>query len=608
MNCLACKTPQVGSPFKAGRSISIEANGEEPQKYDLLVLACDPQDDNLTEEVMKKTATEKKVFSSNVMKSFIFQTTLVKFPKVNNSDDPIEIFNPINLTKAQGFLHSYRSETRKEAYQRTVQSKSSDPEAYYANLLNGVSHEYVTMYQIIDPTKSERMNEDEMWQLLQEQMNDPTNKKWFPYDASQGEKIVQFHTKYFDHFTIPALKNQTNTRTNNWRILDMQGKKNTIYVHASTAFESVLHIYNYVELLQKTCHDSFPTPKDSKIAVIGAGPSGLLISRKLVQMGYTNITIYESNKDYSGPDELYAGKTQTNMISQSRLSYRIPAELGTCYLSPAYQQMYKDFDKTHLLGREGDKNELISLDQIENGPIVKDIITTGQFDVDGPVMRLYNSYPDVFGFPNDEFPYRMNFEKYQVVKGFEEHYKGKRMSVDKLKSKFPGFLFDVIGVAAIEYIIYHIEHYGKYVPLPPTQSRIKNEIFANDIYSFLKKKNMLSLLGLLQFGYSLQGYGSTSEGDSMSAFYLLMWVTPNLFMTFIHNDVKQIIKDGLKKVYIDPFWFKKDVPVVAALSKGWGDVWKNLKTQLDSEYTEDNRKKVTVKYEAKVTKIIRDNV
>ena len=167
MNCLPCKTPQVGTPFKAGRSITIESNGDEPQKYDLLVIACDPQSDNLTEEVMKKTATEKKVFSSKVMKSFIFQTTLVKFPKVDSPDDPIEIFNPINLKKAEGLLHSYRSETRKEAYQRTVQSKTSDPKAYYTNLLNGVSHEYVTMYQIIDPTQhSKRMNEDQIFKLV----------------------------------------------------------------------------------------------------------------------------------------------------------------------------------------------------------------------------------------------------------------------------------------------------------------------------------------------------------------------------------------------------------------------------------------------------------
>ena len=535
----------------------------------------------------------------------------MKFPKVNKVDDPVEIFNPVNLNKSEGLLHSYRSETRKEAYQLTAQSNTKDPKTFYSDLLSKVSYEYVTMYQLIDPTKADKMNKEQIYELLKQQMNDEKNKHWFPYDASKGERVTYFHTKYFDHFTIPSLKNQSNTRTNNWRILDLQGKKNTMYVHASTAFESVLHIFNYIELLERTCIETFPPDKQSKIAIVGAGPSGLLAARKLVQMRYTDITVYESKPNDSGPDQLYAGKTQTNMLSQDRLNYRIPAELGTCYLSPAYKDMYDEFNKTHLLGRDGDKNELISLDQIENGPVVKDIITDGQFDENGPVKRLLKAYPDVLdlGEYEGDFPYRMDFEKYQVVKGFEEHYKGKGLSVEKLKRDFPGFLYKVIGLAAIKYITYHCENYGKYTPFPPTQRRIKGEIFSNDIYSFLKKKNLLCLFGILQFGYSLQGYGSTAKGDKMSAFYLLMWVTPNVFMNFIHNDVKQTIKDGLEKIHIDPVWFKKDVPVVAALSKGWGDVWKNLKKQFKDETTDDGkRKKVTIKYDTFITNITRDNV
>merc|ERR1712150_354457 len=104
------------------------------------------------------------------------------------------------------------------------------------------------------------------------------------------------------------------------------------------------------------------------------------------------------------------------------------------------------------------------------------------------------------------------------------------------------------------------------------------------------------------------GYGSTAEGDKMSAFYLLMWVTPNVFMTFIHNHVKQIIKDGLEDIHINPTWFKQDVPVVAALSKGWGDIWKNLKNKLEEETTKDGTEKVTFKYNTEIKKIMRDNV
>ena len=64
----------------------------------------------------------------------------MKFPKVNKVDDPVEIFNPVNLNKSEGLLHSYRSETRKEAYQLTAQSNTKDPKTFYSDLLSKVSY------------------------------------------------------------------------------------------------------------------------------------------------------------------------------------------------------------------------------------------------------------------------------------------------------------------------------------------------------------------------------------------------------------------------------------------------------------------------------------
>ncbi len=113
---------------------------------------------------------------------------------------------------------------------------------------------------------------------------------------------------------------------------------------------------------------------------------------------------------------------------------------------------------------------------------------------------------------------------------------------------------------------------------------------------------MLCLLGLLQFGYSLQGYGSTAVDGNISAFYLLVWVTPDIFMTFIHNQLKQIIENELKRIHINPAWSKPDVPVVAALSKGWGDVWVNMKKKFAKEG------KVAISYGVDISKITRSGV
>jgi hypothetical protein len=89
MNCIPCGPTQTGAPFNPDREIIITTD-EETRTFDFLVIACDPQD-GLTEEVMKKTKKEKKVFSTDVMKSFVIQTTLIKVPKVA-LDKPIEVF------------------------------------------------------------------------------------------------------------------------------------------------------------------------------------------------------------------------------------------------------------------------------------------------------------------------------------------------------------------------------------------------------------------------------------------------------------------------------------------------------------------------------------
>jgi len=330
-------------------------------------------------------------------------------------------------------------------------------------------------------------------------------------------------------------------------------------------------------------------------------------------MGYCAVTVYESKANESGPDAYYAGKTQTNMIEQSTLSdATIPAELGTCYLSPAYKDMYDDFNKSNLLGPDGDKNELISLDQIEHGPIVKSIITAEQFADKGPVKVLFAVYPETLGIGEKDgtFPTVMDFETYQIAKGFEEVYKGQGLSADDLNKKYPGFLFKEMGRAAIKYIKYHIENYGRTAPFPSTRKTVAKNIFSTDIHSFMKDNGFISLLGLLQFGYSLQGYGSTGEGTTMSAFYLMMWVTPNVFLTFIHNNLKQTIIDGLEEIGIklNPAWLGKDFPVIGALSKGWGNIWTNLKCEFEEDKTDAGKRKVNIKYDSRITKIIRDKV
>jgi len=85
----------------------------------------------------------------------------------------------------------------------------------------------------------------------------------------------------------------------------------------------------------------FPSNKNARIAVVGAGPAGILFaSQHLVNKGYTNFKIFEST-------DRYGGKTVTKYqpIPASDGAETVPCELGTCYLSPAYFPLYNLFKK-----------------------------------------------------------------------------------------------------------------------------------------------------------------------------------------------------------------------------------------------------------------------
>lgn len=70
----------------------------------------------------------------------------------------------------------------------------------------------------------------------------------------------------------------------------------------------------------------------------------------------------------------------------------------------------------------------------------------------------------------------------------------------------------------------------------------------------------------------------------------------------IGNEIKDLIKDLLPKIHFVQSLFS-DEAIITAFSKGWGDVWKNLKVQLD-----DEKSGVKIFYNSQIVGIKRDKI
>jgi NAD(P)-binding Rossmann-like domain len=206
--------------------------------------------------------------------------------------------------------------------------------------------------------------------------DDSMENKWFDWKpvAGQGAQPEEDAlVDYFGHFTPEKLDDGLP-----WKILDRQGEKNTFYVASFTCFESVLHCYLYAERLMDPegrvmKEGIFPADKSKKFAVIGAGPSGLLFaSQHLMKKGYTNFKIFEQSSRFGG-------KTLTQRRTAPGDGTVVPCELGTCYLSPAYEAMWWMF-KAYGAG------EVVALDRGSksfNAIIDNDVAKTEEEREDG---------------------------------------------------------------------------------------------------------------------------------------------------------------------------------------------------------------------------------
>jgi hypothetical protein len=458
---------------------------------ELLVVACDPRS-----LACDYRPAEKAVFGR--LSNFTFHTSLLTV-KGNPRLPSGVVFAPTPMDKMDGSIYAFRNETAKTFGLKKARSATQN---------------LVTVYQLLGPGP-EPWTPAKFQDVLKKQLK---TLEWWPYGRryKQDYEITDtVTTPYFDQFSGSDLKNGLP-----WQFLGLQGKHNTIYAHASTCFESILQCWQYAKMLLDPSNNlgvKLPTSLDAPIVILGAGASGILFAHHLVKdLKYTNVEILEST-DRSD------GKIHTIKMNgpyppgETAPTY---CELGACYLSPAYA----DLEKYLLKFVKGNKPVPLAGDPADAGRF-RAIWALGQFPGWRKTARRFMTYDNYI------------IEKAKHDLGYPESYRNKRV------------IEGLIGLALFAYLGYHELYMGKTLPVPTTQPT--NFDLTQTFDQFLQDRYLIALVGLLQYGYSVQGYGALK---SAPAYYGMTWITP--------DNVDAIIEEKT---------------LVKVWEKGWGDVWRQLK-------------------------------
>jgi hypothetical protein len=454
----------------------------------LLVIACDPRE---LETVMDYTREERALLNS--LRNFTFYTTCLRVSP-RRAQDRVVILAPDIVESQTGLVQGYRNETAKQ---------------WGLPAANRAATNVVTIYQMVGIN-----GESDPGTLAAQRkafLDDPPS--WWPFRPGQYE-IVQveenqngeihpavnpLQTPYFNQFFSGALEAGAP-----WRWLDMQGANDTVYVHASTCFESVLHCWSYLNILLDAKPALLSAAKDSAIVVIGAGVSGLLFAQRFIDSGFTNITLLEKTNRF-------AGKTHSLQVPDQGVTSI--AELGTCYLSPAYDEMVQALSEFTV----GNKRVAVA-HGTERGIVV--------------------------GTPPNETV--MAFGDYGLMVACQ--YLGFGWPCSKVEQDLA--YAELLAAAAI-YVRLRWEIFGTVDGVMPVSKPVGDPhgVFSKSFAQYLDDNKMGALKGYLMYAYQVQGYGDL---DKIPAYYGLVWVMPDMAQPFGESSG------------------------VTAWQKGWEDVWDQM--------------------------------
>lgn len=566
------------------------------EKFDFIVVACDPR----TLPFASLTPHESIVNDS--LSSYTFRTSLYKgrrpkAPQLPNTSPSgpreetpnyVVRFDPEPLAALDGQVYGFRDEVM-----------ARDPN--YSPSANGVT--WLTTYQLEGlPLLGRDVKE------VEKELNKKRNKvigkdglDWIDFlpveEKGQMQPEVGEIVDYFPHFEKDGLEMLLP-----WKIKEEQGKNCTLYVSAFTSFESVLHIYLYQRELMRedgeVMQKYFPKDKKARIAVIGAGPSGILFaSLFLRKRGYDNFVIYEKT-------ERFGGKTLTHRRrAPADKNTIVPCELGTCYLSLGYEPMFdlfEEYDAGRIveLDRDGFKfRSIIDPDVAKTKEERENGIDFGKWTLrrNGPIefierisflkaairyvavhyatmgMGLEDSMPFVppteanvlenlgrlLGLVNDE----NDDDKEDGKVNTKSLYK---TLMKKEEKKEKGFFS---WVSSIDDVI--MDKLDDWIQVDELEKACRN-VFNMSFATYLDENKMSDLKSTFIYAYQVQGYGTI---ERIPAYYGLIWVNPGMLL----GEVRQLFST-------DPD--AKERGGVNVLTEGWLRLWEQMvaKEKLDIQF------------------------
>lgn len=455
--------------------------------------------------VMPPTRAELEIFGAQ--KSFVIQTTLVSVPTPPGGSAYGVILDPATVRRMRGDVAGFRNESAKQ---------------YSLQGANGLSENYLVVYQYWSPDSgTPKPTQQDLLDRLHRQLRDPQQVPWWPYGRAYAVHDV-LNADYFHQFDKKGLEAKLP-----WMLLAMQGVRRTVYVSSSTCFESVLQCWQYQDLLWPPGGPRpswLPEARDAPIVIVGAGVSGLLFANRLRNGGYTAVRLLEQDPEHIG------GKTHTVEMPTSGRNEPTVCELGTCYMSPAYNELVQ------YLSPFTTGNTAKGFEVRPGVPgNFRGMVTTG-------TIYDQNHIP----WPDPVVAYDLYTTlSYQMWNGEK---------LDPSKTAEVGLL---IGARLLEYAAQGAAAIGLQLPMPTSPPDNLGEL-TNTYQDWLidpsRWFSLKGLIGLLEYAYSVQGYGPLTE---IPAYYGLVWISPLL--------AERLVREA---IFADP--------LVTYWTKGWGDVWKQM--------------------------------